>query len=153
MKAETINRYKNKTVGQLRKRAKFYFHKYIRLRDCDEYGYAKCISSGQPLKYGSPNCQAGHMYAAGHYPELEFNEYNVNIQGKSDNYFLGGNQLQYRKNLINKIGIKIVEELDFIASLTGKVPFKHNRFYLIEVIETYKEKCKKLAKDKMFEVK
>jgi len=65
----------------------------------------------------------------------------VHLQGKSDNYFNGGNLLEYRKNLIQKIGIEKVEELDRIAAKKG--PHKWDRFYLIEIIEKYKNENKK----------
>ena len=93
--------------------------------------------------YGSENCQAGHYYSAGSYPQIEFNEDNVHLQGKSDNYFKSGNQLEYRKNLIKKIGSERVETLDRLSSQRG---FKHDRFTLIDIIVTYQKKVKELEK-------
>ncbi|AOR28746.1 recombination protein NinG [Formosa sp. Hel1_33_131] len=93
----------------------------------------------------SSNAHAGHFYSGGKFPQLKFNEDNVHLQGKSDNYFNGGNQLQYRKNLIKKIGLKRVEELDMLADISKRSSFKWDRFSLIEIIETYKEKFKAVA--------
>ena len=53
MEANTINKYKNKSYRKLHERAKFYFHKFIRLRDTDDQGYGVCISSGQRVRYGT----------------------------------------------------------------------------------------------------
>ena len=150
MKATTLNKYKNKSLPALRKRAKHYFNQYIRLRDTDDYGFGTCISSGQRLKYGTENCQAGHYFSGGQYPVLEFNEDNVNLQGKSDNYFKSGNQLEYRRRLIDKIGEERVIELELMAARSKRTHTKRDKFFFIEVIETYKEKCKELKKDKMF---
>lgn len=150
MEAKIIQKYKSKSLPALRRTAKTWFNKFIRLRDTDDYGYGNCISSGQGLKYGNEMCQAGHFYSGGDFPSLEFHEHNVNLQGKSDNYFNGANLLQYRKNLINKIGIEAVEELELLAAASKRKPFKHDRFRFIEVIEEYKGKCKILLKDKMF---
>ena len=152
MDAKTINKYKNKTIPQLRKIATRHFNKYIRLRDTNENGYGRCISCGHMLKYNTPDCQAGHFFPAGHYPTLAYNEDNVNLQCKSDNYYKSGNLIEYRKNLLKKIGQKRLDKLYFKAENYKKNGFKQNRFYLIEVIETYKEKCKELGRDKNFKI-
>jgi len=152
MKADTIQKYQKKSFAVLRERAKYYFNRYIRLRDTDSLGYGKCISSGQPLKFGSERAQAGHFYAAGLYKTLEFNEDNVHLQGKQDNYFKSGNQLEYRKNLIRKIGEERVAKLDLLADQSKSILQKNDRFKMIEIIEKYKAKCKELERTKMFEV-
>jgi len=138
--------YKDKKVSELLRLATKYFNKFIRLRDTDENGYGRCISSGKLLKYGTEEAQAGHYWSAGKFPRLRFNEYNVNLQSRNVNYYKEGDHETYRKNLIKKYGKKIVEELDKIAE--DRSPFKWDRDYLIEVIETYKQKCKELQKEK-----
>ena len=110
MKAKTLQKYQSKTLAKLKERARHYFNMFIRLRDCDENGYSSCISSGVPMQYGTSNYQAGHYYSAGHYPVTAFNENNVHAQSKSDNYFKSGNLIEYRKNLIRKIGLEKVNE-------------------------------------------
>ena len=153
MKATSIKRYKGKSYSQLHERAKYYFHKFIRLRDTDDCGYGLCISSGQRLKYGTEECQAGHWFPAGHYKSLEFNEYNVNLQGKSDNYYKSGAGPMYRIHLVEKIGIEHVEKLEQLAIISNRTPFRQDRFLMIEIIEKFKMKCKELSKTKMFLVK
>jgi len=140
--------YKDKKVSELLKLATRYFNKFIRLRDTNENGYGYCISSGCHLYYATEEAQAGHYWSADKFPRLRFNEYNVNLQSRSDNYFKEGDHETYRKNLIKKYGKEVVEELDRIAE--DRSPFKWDRLYLIEVIETYKEKCKELANNKNF---
>lgn len=152
MDAKVIQKYKKKSYGQLHKRAKFYFNKFIRLRDTDDNGYGKCISSDQSLKYGNENCQAGHLYSAGKYRTLEFNEDNVNLQGMSDNYYNHGNETAYIFNLIRKIGHERVQELRKLSLISKRIPFKEDRFLMIEIIEKYKIKVKQLSKSKMFKV-
>ena len=134
MESKLIKKYKDKSVSNLVNIATTHFNKFIRQRDAPD-GYGNCISSGQHLIVPSDSAQAGHFYSGGKYPQLKFNENNVHLQGKSDNYFNGGNLLEYRKNLIQKIGIEKVEELDRIAAKKG--PHKWDRFYLIEIIEKY----------------
>lgn len=152
-KSTTIKRYKGKSYSQLHERAKHYFNKFIRLRDTDDYGYGICISSGQRLKYKTEESQAGHWFPGGHYKALEFNEDNVNLQGKSDNYFKSGAGPMYRINLVRKIGSERVEELERLALISKRTPFRQDRFLMIDIIETYREKCKALIKTKMFSVK
>ncbi len=139
MEAATIKKYKNKSIANLIKLATTHFNRFIRERDTDDNGFGRCISSGQPLRIPSKNAHAGHFYSGGKFPELKFNEYNVNLQGKSDNYFNGGNQLEYRKNLIKKWGLEVVEELDRISDMSKRNRFKWDRFFLIEVIEKYRK--------------
>ena len=150
IEANTIKKYSKKSYSQLHARAKFWFHKFIRLRDTDDLGYGLCISSGQSLKYGTEECQAGHWFPAGHYKLLEFNEDNVNLQGLSDNYYKSGAGPMYRINLVKKIGSERVEELERIALISKRTTFKEDRVLMIEIIETYKLKVKELSKSKMF---
>lgn len=136
-----LKKYAKKSVPALLVTATKYFNRYIRLRDSED-GYGTCISSGRPLKVPHYTSQAGHFYSAGHYPSLRFNEDNVHLQSLSDNYFKSGNLLEYRKNLEKKIGTERLKELDLLAEMGKRHSFKWDRFSLIDIIETYKEKCK-----------
>ncbi len=149
MNANTIQKYKKKSYSQLHKRAKHYFHKFIRLRDTDEYGYGLCIATGKRLQIGTEEAQAGHYYAAGLHKTLEFNEDNVNLQSLQDNYF-GHDFASYSCNLIAKIGMDRVRKLDHLAKQGKRGFHKEDRFLMIEIIETYKLKVKELEKTKMF---
>ena len=137
MDSKTIKKYKGKSISWLKKKATEKFNTFIRLRDSED-GFGRCISSGQPLTVPSANSHAGHFYSGGKYPSMKFLEDNVNLQGKSDNYFNGGNQLEYRKNLIKKIGLERVEKLDLLADMSKQNTFKWDRFFLIAIIEKYK---------------
>lgn len=139
MDAKTIAKYKHKTIPKLLATATEHFNKFIRLRDTDENGFGRCISSGQPLKVPSQNAQAGHFISAGECSGLRFNEDNVHLQGKSDNYFKSGNQLHYRENLIKKIGLERVEDLEMQRDYYKRTGFKWDRFSVIEIIEKYKK--------------
>ena len=150
MEVKIIQKYSGKSISALKSLAEKHFNKFIRYRDTDDNGFGRCISSGQPLKVPSRNAHAGHFYSSGKYPELKFNENNVHLQGKSDNYFNGGNENEYRRNLIKKIGKEEVEKLDLISAQSKRNSFKWDRFYLIEIIETYKLKSKELEKTKNF---
>ena len=138
MDYKIIKKYKDKSIAKLLATATIHFNKYIRERDSDENGYGRCISSGSHLRVPSNNAHAGHFYSGGKYPELKFNEDNVNLQGKSDNYFNGGNENEYRRALIKKICVDRVELLDLKSAQSKRNSYKWDRFFLIEVIEKYK---------------
>ena len=126
--AKQIQKYSKKTIPQLRKLAGEKFRKFIRERDKDK----RCISCGT----GSPE-QAGHFYSAGHYPSLEFNEDNVHGQCVHCNYYEHANLILYRINLVKKIGIERVEQLELLAATAKRSHYKHDRYFLIEVIGMY----------------
>jgi len=84
--------------------AQMAFNRYIRARD---HG-SLCISCRNPPK----KINAGHYRSRGSAPELRFDEDNCHIQCEKCNSYLSGNAIEYRINLINKIGIKRVEILE-----------------------------------------
>lgn len=81
---------------------------------------------------------AGHFLSAGHNGVIRFNEDNVNGQCIRCNKHLHGNAAEYRKNLVKLIG----EERVMILESTARAKHKWDRFGLVNVIETYKAKCK-----------
>jgi hypothetical protein len=129
IEADTIKKYKKLTIPQLRHKAGLRFRAWIRKRDEG----MQCISCGS---YNTTD--ASHYYSAGHYPELEFHPMNVHASCKKCNTFLHGNLIEYRKGLINRIGEKNIIILDNIVGMFRRTPWKHDRFYLIGIIEKYK---------------
>ena len=135
MESKIIQRYKKKSTKDLLRIATKHFNKFIRERDSHNHR-GQCISSRNWMYVPSSNAHAGHFYSSGKYPRLRFNENNVHLQSKSDNYFGHGNLNDYRINLIEKIGITEVKKLDTIAR--DRSPFKWDRFFIIGIIEKYK---------------
>lgn len=80
------------------------FNKFIRLRDKG----LNCISCQKPAKKEN----AGHYRSAGGNPELRFEPLNCHLQCEYCNTYLHGNLIDYRINLINKIGLEKVEWLE-----------------------------------------
>jgi len=130
--SEIINKYKDKSIQWLVGNAQFYFNKFIRLRDFNK----GCISCGGKVEH------AGHYLSAGHHQALRFMESNCSGQCLRCNHFLRGNAINYRINLIKRIGEVKVTNLEDAAAYYNKVGFKHSRLSLIETILTYREKCK-----------
>jgi hypothetical protein len=77
------------------------FNEFIRLRDKGK----PCISCGTM----TGQVHAGHYRTTKACPELRFCEIQVWRQCATCNNFLSGNILNYRKELINRIGIEKVE--------------------------------------------
>jgi len=152
MDVKIIQKYATRSQPDLIKLATKWFNKYIRLRDCDDYGAANCISCSKLIKYGT-NYHAGHYVAAGYCSGLQFNPLNVNAQCAQCNTHKHGNGLEYRQGLIRKIGEAKVLEIEQLKDSFKRVGYKHDKFKLIEVIEGYKGKAQKEVNNKMFEVK
>lgn len=107
---DKIRREKLQTLAELKKAAQKSFNAFIRARD-REAGHP-CISSGRPLDWSGNQVDAGHFRSVGAAPHLRFNEYNVHAQSKHDNQWKAGNVVEYRINLIKRIGQAAVEYLE-----------------------------------------
>ena len=115
------------------KEAQKAFNEFIRLRDAD----LPCISCG---RYHNGQYHAGHYRSVGACPELRFNEDNVHKQCSVCNNHKSGNAIEYRINLIRKIGLERVEFLE----RHDHQPLKLSIDEIKELIKFYKAKCKGL---------
>ncbi len=122
---------KTDTIPKLTAKAQKVFNKYVRERD-SEGGYFTCISCGRTLPIEQMN--AGHYIPQKNSSMLRFNEYNVNGECISDNGFNEFHLINYRKNLINKIGQEMVDWLEE----NQRTVKKWTRIELEEIIERYK---------------
>lgn len=121
-----------KTRAQWLAETQAVFNKFIRLRDAGQ----PCISCG---RHHQGQWHAGHYRSTKAAPELRFEELNINLQCQPCNTHLSGNIVEYRKNLIGRIGIEKVEWLE------GKHDPKHYDIEALKAIKAhYKELCKQL---------
>lgn len=112
-----------------------HFNRFIRLRDAKE----PCISCGTT---NNVSWSAGHYFTVGSYPNLRFNEDNVNKQCWFNcNKNKSGNIAEYTPNLIKKIGLERFEALVSIKNDPMKLTIPE----LKEKIEHYKAECKRLT--------
>lgn len=125
-------REKLKTRSEWLKEAQASFNAFIRERDKD----LVCISCGRAHQ---GQWHAGHYRSVGAAPELRFEELNVHKQCAPCNNHRAGNVIEYRINLIKRIGIEKVEWLEGPQSA---------KKYTIEeaknIKEMYKQKLKGL---------
>ena len=108
------------------------FNKYIRERD----KHLPCISCGRS---DVEEFHAGH-YIPTTYQYHRFSEDNVHKQCSYCNTHLRGNIIEYRKNLINKIGLANVEYLEN----TKNMIFEMDKIMLKDLIAEYKKKIKNI---------
>lgn len=151
MTSKEVQKYQKKSLPALHRLAKEWFNRFIRLRDIDETGKGYCIVTGQPLTYKTEQSQAGHYFAAGKYKSLEFNEDNVHLQSKQDNYY-GHDFAMYTVHLIKKIGIERFNQLEILAKNEKRNGFRQDKLFLIDIIVTYKNKALEMAKMKGIEI-
>lgn len=130
-------REKIKTVSDYRKDARFWFQRWIRMRDVGK----TCISCGTLLTEIT-KFDAGHYYSASGTPQLLFNEINCSGQCVFCNQHKSGNLIEYRKGIISRYGIDKLMELENIAEFKGKRI--HTKEYYVDIAEEYKKRCKKL---------
>lgn len=131
-KKQVVNVKKEKSVPELIQLAVIVFHKYIRKRDTINGTTFICISCQKPKSVSV--LQAGHYLPAGNNASVRLNDWNVNGQCEECNINKNGNQAEYRKGLIEKIGLPSVEALEESA----KIPFKWDKSKLMDIIKQYK---------------
>jgi hypothetical protein len=108
---------KLKSYSQKLNEAKKVFQKWIRERD-EQF---PCISCGATVS--NPYWDAGHFKKAELYRGVIFNELNVHKQCRKCNFFMDGNELEYRRGLVNRIGLCKVVELEELAEITKKYKY------------------------------
>ena len=100
---------KQQSLEQVRQKCLKAFQLLRRLEEADENGYCTCISTGKREFY--QRLDGGH-YISRRCRATELEHDNVWPQSKYANQYLGGDTLNYRDNLIRKIGLDRVERLE-----------------------------------------
>ena len=117
------------------------FQFYIRLRDARPDGRCKCISCGKIVPFDK--IQAGH-YRSRKNMSTRWSELNVNGECFTCNCMEGDHLINYRKNLIKKIGESKVNWLDAYCNEA----YKWSDFELVIMIKDYCKKCLTISKEK-----
>ena len=124
-----------RTQPQLKALAQKAFNLFIRARDSGK----PCISCGKPDTGAANSTDAGHYRSVGSAPHLRFVEDNCHAQCKHCNQYLSGNIVEYRKGLIERIGLKRVEQIEADQTLR-----KYTKEGLIEIAKHYNAEAKRL---------
>jgi len=128
------------TKPQLVKRAQTAFNAYIRARDAGK----PCISCDKPLDGGPNTFDAGHYRSVGSAPHMRFVEDNVHGQCKKCNCHLSGNAVEYRKRLMERIGLERLEQLE-----SDNVLRKYTKEGLEQISKHYRAEARRLAKERV----
>lgn len=100
-----------KTRGEWIREAQAAVNKVARLRDTLA-GHG-CVSCGaRPKARFGGAMDAGHYRSVGSAPHMRFYLPNIRLQCKQCNRDLGGSSVNYRKGLIERIGIERVEQIE-----------------------------------------
>lgn len=120
------------TIPKLTAKAQTIFNRYIRQRDSQD-GHFTCISCGQTKD--TSQMDAGHYVPVKNSSALRFSEYNVNGECKACNGFDQFHLIGYRRNLVDKIGERMVMYLEGQSRLVKR----WSRTELNEIIKKYGE--------------
>lgn len=96
-----------KTKGQHAKEAQAAVNAYVRLRDAG----LGCVSCDKPATWAG-QWHASHYRSRGAAPHLRFNLHNIHKACSVCNNHLSGNIMNYRPELIKRIGLSKVEALE-----------------------------------------
>ena len=127
-----------RTKPQLVKIAQVSFNKFIRERDL----LKPCISCGKPPDDSANGWDASHYRSVGSSPHLRFVEDNCNKSCKHCNQFLAGNIVEYRKGLIERIGLTRVEQIE-----SDQTVRKYTKEALQEIARHYNAEARRLKKE------
>jgi hypothetical protein len=126
---------KQKGIAEYLKEAQQSFNAWIRVRDLSK-GYG-CISCGS---FESSLWVAGHYRTTKAASNLRFNEDNVHLQcGFNCNVNKSGNIVEYRKELIKRIGVDRVDALE-----NNNEIHRYTKDELTEIKVKYKQLTKEL---------
>ena len=102
----------NQSISDLTKKAQAAVNSYIKYRDHGK----PCISCKKFINDDGlvtwSRAHAGHFRSTAAAPNLRFNVINIRLQCARCNIQLSGNHIEYRKNLVDLIGLKLVEQLE-----------------------------------------
>jgi hypothetical protein len=118
------------------------FSEFIRLRDSDNNGIIKCITSGKFMHWTEADC--GHFMSRQHM-STRFHEQNCNAQGPGDNRFQSGKQFEHGLAIDKKFGAGTAAKLH----LESKFEMKYTAHELTAMISYYKAEVKKAERRKV----
>jgi len=127
-----------RTKPQLVKVSQTAFNLFVRQRDHDK----PCISCGKPSDDSANGWDASHYRSVGSSPHLRFVEDNCHKSCKHCNQFLAGNIVEYRKGLIERIGLARVEQIE-----SDQTVRKYTREGLQEIARHYNAEARRLKKE------
>lgn len=128
-----------RTKPQLVALAQRAFNSYIRARDAGK----PCISCGRALSAEPNSHDAGHYRSVGSAVHMRFVETNTHAQCRHCNNHLGGNHVEYRKGLIERVGLQEVERIERDQTLR-----KYTKEGLQAIAQHYRAEARRIIKER-----
>lgn len=126
------------TIAALKKDARYWFQRWIRIRDL---GNTCCYGSNIKLE-DIKTYDACHYLKFELYPEAGFDEDNVHGGTKGEN--IRDNTIAYRRELIRRKGEAWVIALEDKYCINRTTQYKWDRTFLEGIINEYKTRCKEI---------
>ena len=117
------------------------FSEYIRLDEATDYGYVNCFTCGAGHRWKDIDC--GHFIPRAR-EATRYDPMNCKPQCKRCNRFRSGEHDIFRHGLIEVHGKEAIEQMEQKARLGGS----YDAYQLREMIIEYREKVKRLRKEK-----
>ncbi len=122
------------SLPSLLKKCQISFNKYVNTRDAE----LPCIACNEPIRTVA---HASHYLSVGARPNLRFSEMNVHKGCSKCNLFLHGNLINFRLNLIKRVGLEAVEALE-----SDQTPKHYTKDQLIALAKEYRRRTRELIK-------
>ena len=132
---------KRLTIPVLQKRLDQIFSEYIRLKEANDNGFCKCVTCGSMWHWTA--LHNGH-YVDRRHIATRYDERNCHPCCYHCNVTLRGNLSKYRQFIIDKYGVKVLEELESAKRATEKYSVADYQ----EKIEYYRSEVRRIKKEK-----
>lgn len=126
------------TLAKLKKEARYWFQRWIRLRDLNN---TCCYGSNNKLE-DIKTYDACHYLKFELYPEAGFDEDNVHGGSKGEN--IRDNTIAYRRELVRRKGEEWINSLEEKYCVNRQTQYKWDRTFLQDIIDKYKTLCKEI---------
>jgi prefoldin subunit 5 len=131
---KALKQFNDSDKSILKRLAQKIFNQYIRMRDKD----LPCVSCNKIISENEVS-HASHFRPATN-SRLRFDERNVHRSCVKCNVFLSSNAIEYKKALIIKLGVEVVEELE-----NTNEPYRYTTEELQEITTKYRQKIKEMV--------
>lgn len=125
-------------ISKLKKDARYWFQRWIRLRDLNKPCCYGTHTKLDDIRY----YDACHYLKFELYPEAGFDEDNVYGGSKGEN--IRDNVIAFRRELVKRKGEEWVKDFEDKYCSNRQTQFKWNREFLENIITEYKARCKEI---------